>query len=118
MTPLPDDLSFAQGATLGIPGMTAWCCLFATARSREDGACHRRRRRGRPLCRAAREMGRRAGDRDRQFAAKAEQARLAGADLMVNYRTEDVVAKAMAFTGGAASIASSMSISAAISRPR
>jgi len=32
--------------------------------------------------------------------AKAEQARLAGADLVVNYRTEDVVAKAMAFSGG------------------
>ncbi len=33
--------------------------------------------------------------------AKAEQARLAGADLVVNYRTEDVVAKVMAFTGAA-----------------
>ena len=29
---------------------------------------------------------------------KAEQARLAGADLVINYRTEDVVAKMMAFT--------------------
>src|SRR5882757_6121308 len=27
VTPLPDNVSFAQGATLGIPGMTAWCCL-------------------------------------------------------------------------------------------
>ena len=33
VTPLPDNLSFAQGATLGIPAMTAWTCLFATARS-------------------------------------------------------------------------------------
>jgi NADPH2:quinone reductase len=32
-------------------------------------------------------------------AAKAEQARLAGADLVINYRTENVVAKVMAFTG-------------------
>ena len=32
-------------------------------------------------------------------AAKAEQARLAGADLVINYKNEDVVAKAMAFTG-------------------
>jgi len=31
-------------------------------------------------------------------AAKAEQARLAGADLVVNYKSEDVVAKALAFT--------------------
>ena len=30
---------------------------------------------------------------------KAEQARIAGADLVINYRTEDVVAKAIAFTG-------------------
>src|SRR6201995_1153122 len=29
VTPLPDQLSFAAGATLGIPGMTAWCALFA-----------------------------------------------------------------------------------------
>jgi NADPH2:quinone reductase len=32
-------------------------------------------------------------------AMKAEQARLAGADLVINYRTEDVVGKALAFTG-------------------
>jgi NADPH2:quinone reductase len=31
-------------------------------------------------------------------AAKAEQARAAGADLVINYKTEDVVAKTMAFT--------------------
>src|SRR6202011_1228435 len=29
VTPLPDDVSFAAGATLGIPCMTAWCCLFS-----------------------------------------------------------------------------------------
>src|ERR1700761_577484 len=29
VTPLPDQVSFAQGATLGIPAMTAWCSLFA-----------------------------------------------------------------------------------------
>src|ERR1700684_4333083 len=28
VTPLPDDVSFAAGATLGIPGMTAWCAVF------------------------------------------------------------------------------------------
>src|SRR5712672_2134485 len=28
VTPLPDDVPFAEGATLGIPGMTAWCCLY------------------------------------------------------------------------------------------
>ena len=28
VTPLPPDVSFAAGATLGIPGMTAWCGLY------------------------------------------------------------------------------------------
>jgi NADPH:quinone reductase len=28
VTPLPDNVSFAEGATLGVPGMTAWICLF------------------------------------------------------------------------------------------
>jgi NADPH:quinone reductase len=32
-------------------------------------------------------------------AAKAEQARLAGADLVINYRNDDVIAKVLAFTG-------------------
>ena len=35
-----------------------------------DRAGHRRRRRRRPLCRAVRQMGRRAGDRDRQFGSQ------------------------------------------------
>src|SRR4030081_280493 len=28
VTPLPDSVSFAAGAPLGVPCMTAWCCLF------------------------------------------------------------------------------------------
>src|SRR6202051_5121618 len=28
VTPLPIEVSYAAGATLGIPCMTAWCCLF------------------------------------------------------------------------------------------
>jgi NADPH2:quinone reductase len=61
VTPLPDNLSFAEGATLGIPAMTAWCCLFCDGPiAGKDRAGHRRRRRRRPLCGATREMGRRA----------------------------------------------------------
>ena len=71
VTPLPDHLSFAEGATLGIPAMTAWCCLFGDGPiAGPDRAGDRRRRRGRPLCRATGEMGRRARDRDRQFGAE------------------------------------------------
>ena len=65
VTPLPDNVSFAAGATLGIPCMTAWCCLFGDRTiCGSDGSGHRRRRRGRPLCGATCKMGRRAGDRD------------------------------------------------------
>jgi NADPH2:quinone reductase len=101
VTPLPDNLSFAAGATLGIPGMTAWCCLYG------DGPVT-----GQTVLvtggagavgHYAVQFAKWGGARVIATAssdAKAEQARLAGADLVVNYRTEDVVAKVMAFTGG------------------
>jgi NADPH:quinone reductase len=99
VTPLPDDVSFAAGATLGIPGMTAWCALFG------DGPIV-----GRTVLvtGGAGAVGHYAVQLAKwggaqviatvSSAVKAEQARLAGADLVINYRTEDVVAKAMAFT--------------------
>jgi NADPH2:quinone reductase len=100
VTPLPDNLTFAQGATLGIPCMTAWCSLFSDGPIAGQtvlvtggaGAV------GHYAVQLAKWGGARviatvSSD------AKAEQARLAGADLVVNYRTEDVVAKALAFTG-------------------
>jgi NADPH:quinone reductase len=100
VTPLPDNVSFAQGATLGIPCMTAWCCLYC------DGPIA-----GRTVLvtggagavgHYAVQLAKWGGARviaTVSSAAKAEQARLAGADLIINYRTEDVVAKALAFTG-------------------
>jgi NADPH2:quinone reductase len=99
VTPLPDDVSFAAGATLGIPGMTAWCALFG------DGPIV-----GRTVLvtGGAGAVGHYAVQLAKwggaqviatvSSVAKAEQARLAGADLVINYRTEDVAAKAMAFT--------------------
>ena len=100
VTPLPGDVPFAAGATLGIPCMTAWCSLFG------DGPIA-----GQPVLvtggagavgHYAVQLAKSGGARviaTVSSAAKAEQARLAGADLVVNYRTEDVVAKVMAFTG-------------------
>src|SRR5260221_8545061 len=99
VTPLPDDVSFAAGATLGIPSMTAWCCLFA------DGPIS-----GQTVLVTGGAGA--VGHYAVQFAkwggaqviatvsspAKAEQARRAGADLVIDYKTEDVVAKALAFT--------------------
>jgi NADPH:quinone reductase len=100
VTPLPDKPSFAQGATLGIPAMTAWCCLFC------DGPIA-----GKTVLitggagavgHYAVQLAKWGGARviaTVSSAAKGEQARLAGADLVVDYKTEDVVAKVLAFTG-------------------
>src|ERR1700754_5323112 len=95
VTPLPDRLSFAEGATLGIPAMTAWCSLYA------DG----------PLAGktvlvtgGAGAVGNYAVQLAKwggaqviatvSSAMKGEQARQAGADLVVNYKEDDVAAKA------------------------
>jgi NADPH2:quinone reductase len=101
VTPLPEQLSFAEGATLGIPAMTAWCCLFA------DGPIV-----GKTVLvtGGAGAVGHYAVQLAKwggaqviatvSSALKAEHARRGGADLVVNYREDDVAAKAMAFTGG------------------
>ena len=101
VTPLPDHLSFAEGATLGIPGMTAWCAAFADGPVANKtvlvtggaGAV------GHYAVQLAKWGGARviatvSSD------AKAEQAQAAGADLVINYKTQDVAAKALAFTAG------------------
>ena len=117
VTPLPDDLPFAAGATLGIPCMTAWCCLFGDGPIAGQTVL---------VTGGAGAVGHYAvqlakGGGARVIATvsspqKAEQARLAGADLVIDYKTEDVVARTMAFTAGVASTVSSTSISAATSR--
>src|SRR6266478_4699062 len=99
VTPLADDVSFAAGATLGIPCMTAWCSMFA------DGPIA-----GQTVLvtggagavgHYAVQLAKWGGARviaTVSSPVKDMEARLAGADLVVNYRTEDVVAKVMAFT--------------------
>jgi NADPH2:quinone reductase len=101
VTPLPDDVSFAAGATLGIPGMTAWCSLFG------DGPIA-----GKTVLvtggagavgNYAVQLAKWGGARviaTVSSSFKGEQARIAGADLVIDYKTEDVAAKALAFTGG------------------
>jgi NADPH:quinone reductase len=100
VTPLPDDVSFAAGATLGIPCMTAWCGLFG------DGPIA-----GQTVLvtggagavgHYAVQLAKWGGARVIATVSsplKAEHARIAGADLVIDYKTEDVIAKAMAFTG-------------------
>ena len=100
VTPLPEDVSIAEGATLGIPCMTAWCCLLA------DGPIA-----GQTVLvtggagavgHYAVQLAKSGGARVIATVSsphKAEQARLAGADLVIDYKSEDVVARTMAFTG-------------------
>src|SRR5205823_3201915 len=100
VTPLPDNLSFAAGATLGIPAMTAWTCLYCDGPivgqtvlvTGGAGAV------GHYAVQLAKWGGAKV-IATVSSAVKAEQARFAGADLVINYKSEDVVARAMAFTG-------------------
>ena len=101
VTPLPDNVSFAAGATLGIPGMTAWCGLFSDGPVAGQSVL---------VTGGAGAVGHYAVQLAKwggaqviatvSSAFKAEQARLAGADLVIDYKTEDVVAKTMVFTEG------------------
>ncbi len=99
VTPLPDNVPFAAGATLGIPCMTAWCCLFGDGPIAGQtvlvtggaGAV------GHHAVQLAKWGGARV-IATVSSSLKAEQARLAGADLVIDYKTEDVIAKTMAFT--------------------
>jgi NADPH2:quinone reductase len=101
-TPLPDNVSFAEGATLGIPAMTAWCCLFSDGDITGQtvlvtGGAGAVGHYGVQFAKAA-------GARviaTVSSETKAEQARSAGADLIVNYKTDDVVARVMDFTAKA-----------------
>src|SRR6202040_472660 len=96
--PLPDGASFDLGASLGVPAMTAHYCLFA------DGPVG-----GQTVLVAggagsvghfAIELAKRAGARVVTTVSNAEKAALAekaGADLVVNYRSPDVVQQIKAF---------------------
>lgn len=99
--PLPDHLSFEQGACLGIPVMTAHRALFA------DGSIA-----GKSVLvtggagvvgHYAIQLAKWAGARVLTTVssdAKAAHARAAGADVVINYRTEDVAARIKAEAGG------------------
>ena len=100
--PLPEGTSFETGACLGIAGMTAHRCLF------QDGGIQ-----GQTVLVAggagavgqgAIQLAKWGGARVVASVSRAEQekvAREAGADLVVNRRTEDPAARIKAFTRGA-----------------
>ncbi|HEY0424284.1 MAG TPA: NADPH:quinone reductase [Rhodopila sp.] len=99
---LPDHVSFAEGATLGIPGMTAHGCVFAAGSVQGKTVL---------VTGGAGAVGHYAV----QLAAwagaeviatvssgdKADRARAGGAAHVVNYRTEDVASRVAEITRGA-----------------
>jgi len=99
---LPDGVSFAEGATLGIPCMTAHVALFAAGPVQGRTVL---------VTGGAGAVGHYAVQLARWAGAgviatvssdeKAARAIAAGADRVVNYRTEDVPAAVADFTGGA-----------------
>lgn len=102
VTPLPDHVSFAEGATLGIPAMTAHGCVFAAGPVQ-----------GRTLLvtggagavgHYAVQLAVWAGARviaTVSSAEKADRALAGGAEHVINYRSEDVAARVREITGGA-----------------
>jgi NADPH2:quinone reductase len=99
---LPDTTTFEEGACLGVPAVTAHACVFL------DGPVA-----GQTVLipGGAGAVGNYAVQLARWGGAtvistvsseeKAAAARAAGADHVINYRTEDVVARVLAITGGA-----------------
>jgi NADPH2:quinone reductase len=101
VTPLPDAVSFAEGATLGIPAMTAHYCLFVAGpvqgrRVLVTGGAG-------AVGHYAVQLAHWAGAEviaTVSSDAKAAHARAGGAAHVVNYRQEDVAARVRALTGG------------------
>jgi len=101
VAPLPDGADFAAGACLGIPAMTAHQALFSEGDVRGKSIL---------VTGGAGAVGHYAIQMAKWAAAKviatvsseekAKLAREAGADLVVNYRTEDVAKKVLEFAKG------------------
>jgi NADPH2:quinone reductase len=101
--PLPEGTSFEAGACLGIPALTAWRALHV------DGGVAGQRvlvqggagAVGHYAVQMAKLMGAAQVIATVSSPAKAAHAEAAGADAVIDYRREDVVARAQALTGGA-----------------
>jgi NADPH2:quinone reductase len=102
VTELPPNVSFAEGATLGVPCMTAHYCVFVggSVQGRTvlvTGAAG-------AVGHYAVQLAKWAGAKviaTVSSDAKAERARAGGADAVINYRQEDVAAHVRELTDGA-----------------
>ena len=101
VTELPAHVSFAEGATLGVPGMTAHGCVFAAGPAQGKIML---------ITGGAGAVGHYAVQLASWAGAtviatvssddKAARARAGGAAYVINYRTEDVTARVRDITGG------------------
>ena len=87
--PLPDNTSFAEGAALGIPALTAHRCVFGDGGAVGNYAVQFARLGGATVITTV------SGDE------KAQLAKTAGAHHIINYRTENVAEAIQKITGGA-----------------
>ena len=101
VSPLPDNASFAEGATLGIPGLTAWYSLFCDGPIKGQTVL---------VTGGAGAVGHYAVQLAKWGGAKviatvsseskSKVAKEAGADLVINYKIEDVAKRVIDYTGG------------------
>ena len=99
VTPLPDNVSFAEGATLGVPGMTAWICLFHAGSI--DGQTVLVTGGAGAVGHYAIQLAKWGGARVITTVSspqKAKIAQAAGADLVINYKEEDVAERVHKFS--------------------
>lgn len=98
--PMPDGLSFEEGACLGVPALTAHRCVFGDGKV--DGQTILVTGGAGAVGFYAIQFAKIGGARVMTTVSTREQAELArgaGADLVVNRREEDIVQRATAFTG-------------------
>ncbi|MCL5777951.1 NADPH:quinone reductase [Limibaculum sp. FT325] len=97
--PLPDGTSFAEGACLGIPAMTAWATVLGDGPV--DGQTLLVTGGAGTVGRYAVQMARLAGARVITTVSSAAKAAHAGpADHVIDYRREDVAERVLEITGG------------------
>lgn len=122
---LPDGAGFDLGASLGVPAITAAHCLFADGPLGPDSSVLVAGGAG-AVGHYAIELAKHAGARVATTVSspqKAELARAAGADLVVNYREEDAAERIGAFAGKAeriveVALGANLDIDLSVSGPR
>jgi len=100
--PLPDNTSFAEGAALGVPALTAYACVFAECSNISEKTLLVTGGAG-AVGRYAIQFAKLSGAKVIATVSNDEKSQLAtsaGADHVINYRTEEVVARIQEITSG------------------